>query len=293
MTTATWSIVGAYVIWGLFPFYWKQIAFVPADQIIGHRVFWSFVTLTIVAAFRGRWDELRPALRSPKLMALYAAAAVLIGANWFAYIWAVNHNFIVETSLGYFINPLVSVVLGVVVFREHLRPLQWTAVALAALGVAYLTWAYGSLPWVALALAFTFTAYSVAKKLAPLRALEGLTLETAILAPLALAFLIQQDRAGTGAFVHAGLVPSLYMAGAGIVTTVPLLLFASGVQRVPLTLIGVFQYISPTLQFLAGVVFYGEPFTHDQALGFGAVWIALAIFAVDGFLKTSSAKPEL
>lgn len=279
MNRSILKIVAAYVAWGLFPFYWKQIAFVPAEQVISHRIFWSFITLALVMMLRREW----PRFGTWKTFRIYAAAGATISLNWFAYIWAVNHSFVVEASLGYFINPLVNVLLGVVIFHERLRPMQWTAVALAAAGVLYLTISYGSVPWVALVLAITFAAYSVMKKLAPLGALEGLTLETAIVAPFALAFLIQQDHLGTGAFLHAGLAANLFMAGAGIVTTIPLLFFASGVPKVPLTLIGVFQYISPTLQFLAGVFFYGEPFTHDQALGFTAVWIALAIFAVDGF----------
>lgn len=279
MRSAIGKIIAAYVAWGVFPFYWKQIAFVPAEQVISHRIFWSFVTLALAMALRREW----PRAGSPKTFAIYASAAVLISFNWFAYIWAVNHNLIVETSLGYFINPLVNVLLGVVLFRERLRPLQWAAVALAAAGVLYLTFSYGSVPWIALVLATTFAGYSVMKKLAPMKALEGLTLETGIVAPFALAFLIQQEAAGSGAFPHSGLAANLFMAGAGIVTTIPLLLFASGVRKVPLTLIGVFQYISPTLQFLAGVFFYSEPFTHDQAIGFTAVWIALAIFTIDGF----------
>lgn len=274
------KIIAAYVAWGLFPFYWKQISFVPAEQVISHRIFWSFVTLAAVMVMRREW----PGVPSRKTFAIYATAALLISFNWFAYIWAVNHNLIVETSLGYFINPLVNVLLGVVLFRERLRRLQWTAVTLAAAGVLYLTFSYGSAPWIALVLATTFAGYSVMKKLAPLSSMEGLTIETGIVAPFAFAFLVQQEIAGSGAFLHANLRANVFMAGAGVVTTIPLLLFASGVRKVPLTLIGVFQYISPTLQFLAGVFFYGEPFTHSQAIGFGAVWIALAIFAVDGFL---------
>jgi chloramphenicol-sensitive protein RarD len=277
------QIIAAYVAWGLFPFYWKQIAYVPALEVIGHRIFWSFVTLALLLTWKGSWGWLRRALASRRALLVYAAAAILISVNWLAYIWAVNHGAIVETSLGYFINPLMTVVLGVAWFGERMRAVQWIAIGFAFLGVLYLTLAYGKLPWVALTLASTFSAYSVVKKLAPLGSREGLTLETAMVAPVALAYLVSLDRDGSGAFVHGGWWTSLFLAGAGAVTTLPLLLFASAVQRVPLSLIGVFQYISPTLQLLAGVLFYGEPFSAAQRIGFGAVWTGLAIYAVDGW----------
>jgi chloramphenicol-sensitive protein RarD len=279
-----WKGVGAYVAWGLFPFYWKQVDQVPAQQIIGHRIFWSFVTLAVIVLGMGQGRRLGAAAKSTRVLLIYGGAAVLISANWFVYIWAVNGGFIVETSLGYFINPLVSVVLGVVVFGERLRVFQWIAVALAASGVTYLTIAYGTIPWIALTLALTFAVYSVIKRVAPLGSLDGLTIETAIIALPALAYLVYADRGGGGAFFHAGLPTTLFLAGAGMVTTLPLVLFASAVREVPLTLIGILQYISPTLQLAAGVLFYHEPFAREQLLGFSGVWAGLAIFGFDGWM---------
>jgi chloramphenicol-sensitive protein RarD len=211
-------------------------------------------------------------------------AAVLIGVNWLTYVWAVNAGFIVETSLGYFINPLLSVLMGVVFLRERLRPWQWAPLGLATAGVLYLTLAYGSPPWIALTLAFSFGFYGLAKKTAPLGSLYGLALETGFLFLPALAFLGYAEAAGQGAFLHSGPLPDLLMIGAGVVTTMPLLLFASAAQRIPLSLVGVLQYIAPTIQFLLGVVVYHEPFTPSQMIGFGLVWIALALFAGEGLL---------
>jgi chloramphenicol-sensitive protein RarD len=211
-------------------------------------------------------------------------AAVLISINWLTYIWAVNAGFIVETSLGYFINPLLSVLLGVVFFRERLRPWQWAAIALATAGVVYLTFAYGSLPWIALTLAATFGAYGLVKKTAPLGSLHGLTLETSVLLVPAIMFLVYSDRAGNGALFNSGAISDALLMGAGIITAVPLLLFSSAARRIPLSLIGILQYIAPTLQFLLGVLVYKEPFTATKFMGFGIVWVALIIYGVEGLM---------
>ncbi|MEO8100142.1 MAG: EamA family transporter RarD [Acidobacteriota bacterium] len=287
MSKSIWQAVAAYVAWGLFPFYWKQVASVPALEVIAHRIFWSFVTLAVVLSWKRQWSLLRNA-RS--VVGLYVAASALVSVNWFAYIWAVNSGFIVETSLGYFINPLVSVLLGVVFFRERLRPVQWMAVACAAAGVLYLSAAYGSLPWISLFLAFTFAGYGAVKKIAPLGPLEGLTLETSILALPALAYLVYGYSSGKGAFLHTGAATSMFLTGAGVVTTLPLVLFASAVRRVSLTMIGILQYIAPTLQLMAGVLFYKEPFKHDQLIGFAGVWIGLALFAADRAVLSRSSR---
>jgi chloramphenicol-sensitive protein RarD len=198
---------------------------------------------------------------------IYSIAALLIGANWLMYVWAVNAGFIVETSLGYFIKPLLSVLLGVVIFREKLRPLQWLPVGLAALGVAYLTLVYGRLPWIALSLAFSFGFYGLVKKLAPLGSLYGLTLETGILLLPALGYLLFLEVDGSAAFLRTGLTADLLMIGAGLVTTIPLLMFASAAQRIPLSMIGVMQYFAPTLQFMIGVLVYKEPCNQAQLVG--------------------------
>lgn len=283
LRTGVWKALGAQITWGLFPFYWKQIEFVPALQVMGHRIVWSFLTLFAITVWMGQGSRFRQSLRAGRGLLIYALAAVLISLNWFTYIWAVNHNYIVQTSLGYFINPLVTVLIGVVLFGERLRRMQWLAVGCAAAGVLYLAITVGEIPWIALALTATFASYSTLKKIAPLGALEGLTLETACVTLPALLYLIYADRTGTGAFAHAGLVPTLYMAGAGIATTIPLVLFASAVREIPFTLTGVLLFVSPIMQLLAGVLFYHEPFGRPQMVGFTAVWMGLAIFSVDGW----------
>jgi chloramphenicol-sensitive protein RarD len=290
-----WYGVAAYTLWGLFPLYWTMLEAVPAEQIISHRIVWSFLVLIPVAAVSLHRDAQRRARQPPlpgvplltvvnlwSVLPLYSAAAALIGLNWYLYIWGVNHGLVVGTSLGYFITPLVNVLLGVVILRESLRPLQWLAVAIATSGVLYLWWAYGTLPWIALALAGTFGTYGLVKKQAPMPPLYGLTVETGILFLPALAFLGILATGGTGAFGTAGTRTTLLLAGAGFVTTLPLLLFASAVQRVQLSVIGILQYISPTIQFLLGIFFYGEPFARHQMVGFGIVWMACAVFAAEG-----------
>jgi chloramphenicol-sensitive protein RarD len=280
MNRGVWYAIAAYTIWGTFPLYWRLFAGVPAIQILAHRIVWSFVALAaIVVGLRGRAVV---ATLGWRVVGIYAIAGALIGVNWFLYVWGVNAGLVVETSLGYFITPLVSVLIGVAVFRERLRRLQWLAVALAAAGVAYLTAAYGTLPWLALGLACSFGAYGLVKKQAPLASLEGLTLETAILVAPAAAFLLVVAAQDRGAFLHRGPAIDLLLVGGGLVTIGPLLLFASSVQRVPLSVIGILQYISPTIQFLIGVFALGEPFTRTQLAGFSIVWTAVALFGIDG-----------
>ena len=276
-----WSGVAAYTIWGLVPIYWKLLKHVPAIQVLGHRIVWSLAVLVIlVAALRRRGRSPLPNV-STRVVALYAIAAALIAVNWFTYIFAVNAGFIVETSLGYYITPLVNVLFGVLFFHERMRRAQWLAVAIATAGVIQLTYAYGKLPWIAFALAASFGSYGLAKKKAPLDPVAGLTLETAILAPLAILFLVMLHRSGEGAFLRTGATSDALMIGGGLVTTVPLLLFAAAVRTVPLSVIGILQYIGPTLQFLLGVFAYHEPFSRTQLIGFSIVWTALAIYAGD------------
>lgn len=281
-----WFAFGAYFIWGLFPIYWKLLKDVSALELIGHRIIWSFAMLAVFISLTAQWRKLRAVAFDGRVIRIYALAAVLIGANWLMYVWAVNAGFIVETSLGYFINPLLSVLLGVVIFREKLRPMQWLPVGLAALGVGYLTFIYGRPPWIALSLAFSFGFYGLVKKLAPLNSLYGLTLETGLLLLPALVYLMVIESNGSAAFLHTGLNADLLMIGAGLVTTVPLLMFASAAQRIPLSMIGVMQYFAPTLQFLIGVLVYKEPFSQAQFVGFAIVWVALIIFWLDSYLAS-------
>jgi chloramphenicol-sensitive protein RarD len=284
MTKGTWYAVGAYVIWGLFPIYWKWLQQVPALQLIGHRVVWSCVILLGIILISQQWSVFQSSARNRRVLAIYAVAGVLIGVNWVIYVWAVNSGFIVETSLGYFINPLVSILLGVFVLGERLRLGQWISIGMAAAGVLYLTLAYGSLPWISLTLACTFGLYGLVKKMAPLGAVHGLALETALLLLPAMAFLYYEESADRGAFLHSGAYADLLMIGAGLVTTLPLLMFAAAARRIPLSLVGLFQYIAPTLQFMIGVLVFKEPLTRSRFIGFSIVWIALAMSALEGVL---------
>lgn len=270
----------AYISWGLLPVYWKLLGHVPTAQLLSHRIGWSFVTLTLFLGLTGRLRSLCGRL-SPEIRRCYALASLLIGVNWFIYVWSVNAGYIVEASLGYFITPLLSVLLGVFFLRERLRGLQWAPLALAAAGVVYLAFDYGRLPWIALVLASTFSLYGLVKKRAPLPAFEGLTLETALLLPPALAWLAWSEFGGKGVFLHADALSDLLLVGAGAVTTAPLALFAAAAQRIPLSMIGILQYIAPTIQFLLGIFMYHEPFTHAQFAGFSMVWAALLLFLLE------------
>jgi chloramphenicol-sensitive protein RarD len=290
MKTGIWYALGAYLMWGLFPIYWKWLHEVPALQLIGHRIIWSFVMLTVVMLATRQWTNFRSTL-TRRVLGIYFVAGLLLSANWLIYVWGVNTGHIVETSLGYFINPLFSVLLGMIFLGERLRPAQWFPLGLAASGVIYLTWTYGSLPWIALSLAFTFGFYGLVKKTAPLGSLYGLSLETGLMFFPALGYLLIAETTGQGAFGHTDIVSLLLMLGAGPVTTVPLLMFASAARRIPLTMVGIMQYIAPTLQFLLGVLIYKEPFTTTSLVGFSLVWVALIFFWAEGYLAYKAQKP--
>ena len=299
MSRGIWYGAGAYASWGLLPVYWKLLQSVPADQIIAHRIVWSFLLLLVVLlprTVRARRATAGYGLfLDARVIVLYAAAAILIALNWFLYVWAVNRDLLVEASLGYFITPLVNVLLGVAILRERLRLWQWVAVICGALGVAYLSVSLGTVPRIALALAFTFGAYGLVKKKAPLRPVVGLTIETGILFLPAIVYLGLLEWRGTGTFGHVGMPVQVLLAAAGVITTVPLLLFAAAVQRVPLAVIGMLQYISPTLNFLLGVLLYKEPFSRHQLVGFVFVWSAVMVFAAEGIrhgrLQAAGANP--
>ena len=276
--------IAAYGMWGFFPLYFKAISQVPPLQILSHRVIWSFVFLAIIVSIRHDWTKLR-ALATPKVLLTYLVAALLLGVNWFVFIWGVNSGFVVESSLGYFINPLVNVLLGTIFLRERLKPMQWIPIGLATIGVLYLTLSYGRLPWIALSLALTFGLYGLAKKLAPLNALHGLSLETVILFVPALAYLLVMEKSGAGAFGHLGIGMDLAVAVSGILTALPLLFFAEAAHLIPLTTMGLIQYISPTFQFLTGVVIFHEPFTEARVIGFSIIWIALILYSASNLFE--------
>ena len=284
MNTGILYALATYLLWAVLPIYWKQLHHVSAAQLIGHRIIWVFLMLLLVILVTGQWKTFREKLDAKTLKA-HSLAALLLGTNWLIYVWAVNNGFIVESSLGYFINPLFSVLMGMIFLKEKLRPVQWIPLALATLGVLYLTFAYGRLPWIALGLALTFGFYGLLKKQSSLGSLYGLTLETGIIFIPALAYLIYTTSTGEGAFLVVDAKTDLLLLGAGLTTAVPLLLFAKAVQRIPLTMIGLMQYIAPTGQFLIGILLYKEAFSSSQAIGFGLIWIALLFFWMEGWLN--------
>ncbi|WP_298407520.1 EamA family transporter RarD [uncultured Chloroflexus sp.] len=278
------AAVAAYTLWGLLPVYWKALNGATATEILAHRMIWSLLFLLAVLAVRQQWEWVQVMRRQRRLRWTYLASATLLAANWGIYVWAVQMNRVVEASLGYFINPLVSIALGVLVLRERLRPAQWLAIAIAAAGVAWLTYSAGALPWIALALALSFGFYGLLRKQTPLGSFEALTVETLwmfVPAVLWLGWL-----AGNNGGMHHDAGLWLLLLSTGVVTAAPLLFFGAATQRIPLTTIGILQYLAPTLQLLLGVLVYGEPFSTAQLIGFGAIWTALAIYTTDSLLAT-------
>jgi len=273
---------GAYSMWILFPIYFRSLAAVSPLGILATRIVMSLLFMAIVITWTRRWGFLPAALRNKRVVAVYVLAGALLAANWYIYIWAVNNGHILEGSLGYFINPLVNVLLGVIFLRERMRPGQWAAIAIASVGVAYLTWNYGHLPWIALSLALTFGFYGLLKKRAPLPADTGLTLETLLMAGPALIGMILLDMQGQGGFFRHGAQTDILLLLSGPITAVPLLMFAGAAKTIPLSMLGVLQYIAPTGQFLVAVFLYGEPFPTYKLIGFGIIWIALVLFWAEG-----------
>ena len=276
----------AFTIWGVFPAYWHLLKAVPSMQIMAHRVVWSAVLVVGWLLWRQGWDWWRTIAARPRMLAALALSGAVIAFNWGLYIWAVNAGHVVETSLGYFINPLVTVALGVVALRERLRRPQWIAVACAAAGVAWLTWSAGSPPWIALGLAGSFALYGLVRKLVPVDAVAGLGVESLFMFLPALAYVLWAEAGHGGGFIGGwSLGTQLLLVFSGVVSAVPLVAFAYGVRRIPLSVVGLLQYIGPTLQLLLGVWFFREPFTAVHALGFGAIWLGLAIFAGEGLWR--------
>jgi chloramphenicol-sensitive protein RarD len=268
-------------MWGLFPLYWKMLSDVPALEVVAHRTAWGLVAAAALVTLRSRWRDARAVLSEPRTLLTLSASAALIGVNWLLYIWAVVHDHVTEASLGYYVNPLVNVLLGVVVLRESLTRAQWIAVTLAAAGVAVLTAAHGRLPWIALALAVTFGLYGLVRKTVAADALTGLLWETAILAPFAVSLLAVLAARGAGVFSSSHPRASALLALGGLVTAVPLVLFAHGARSLPLSTLGLIQYLSPSLQFLLAVFLYREPFTAAHAATFACIWTALGILTWD------------
>ncbi|MEI8307056.1 MAG: EamA family transporter RarD [Chloroflexales bacterium] len=283
----------SYVLWGLLPLFWHALKSVSATEILAHRIVWAMAVTLLLTAATGRMPALGAALHNRRVMLTFALSALLLTANWFIYIWAVNAGYVVETSLGYFINPLVNVVFGMLFLRERLRPGQMIAIGVAFAGVLYLSVLYGSPPWIAIALAVTFGCYGLLRKTASLGSLEGLTLETILAALPALAYLMFIGASGGGAFIHAGLSTTLLLAASGIITAVPLLLFASGARQITMVMLGILQYIAPTIQFILGVTVFGETVTPLRLIGFGLVWLALAIYTLEGAVVGGQKKAQV
>jgi chloramphenicol-sensitive protein RarD len=272
----------AYILWGLFPIYFKSLHGVAPLEILLQRIVWALVFLLMVLASRRQWSWLARVLRQPKVLAGFTVSAMLLSLNWYVYIWAVTHDHVLDSSLGYFMTPLVNVLMGFVLLHERLRPAQWAAVALAAVGVGWLTWQAGHLPWIGLALAFSFGCYGLMRKTAALGPLEGLSLETLLLFPLAFGSLVILARHGQNALFQAPTASRWLLAASGPITAIPLLLFAAGARRIPMSTLGVLQYLAPTLQFLIGVWLYGEPLSAERLTGFVAIWSALALYSMEG-----------
>lgn len=283
--------LGAYLSWGILPIYWKALEVFPASFILAHRIIWSFSFLSLFLTLKKGWREWCNAFSNPASYRSILLTALIIGSNWYLYIWAINSEHLVEASLGYYINPLISVLLGVIFLREHLRLGQKVAFGFAFLGVSIITVSYGRFPWISFALAFTFGFYGLLRKVSPVGSLIGLTTETGLLSPLALAYLCFTSPEG-GKSGESSLVIIILLVGAGIVTATPLLWFTKGVRRVPLNIIGFLQYISPSLQLFLGTVIFKEPFSTTHLLSFILIWIALAIFSLSqSKIFNSKAKP--
>ena len=272
---------GAFLIWGLSPVYWKMLAGVPALEIIMHRIVWSLLFLLPLILFFGRRGEFMSVLTNRKTMGVLLGTSIFVAVNWLIYIWAVNNGHVLQASLGYYINPLVNVLLGMVFLKERLRPPQALAVLMATAGVVYLGVSYGGFPWISISLALSFGCYGLVRKVAAVGALIGLAVETLLLSVPALIYLVHVGLSGRGVFLHHGFGMDLTLMGTALVTAVPLLLFTTGTRRLNLSTVGFLQYIAPTGMFLLGVFAYGEPFSAAQIITFALIWLALAVYSAD------------
>lgn len=273
--------LAAYFIWGIAPAYFKVIWFVPADEILTHRIIWSFFFMIALISVSRQWSQVKQLLHTPKKILLLAVSAVLVGGNWLLFIWSVNNHHLLEASLGYFINPLVNILLGMVFLGERFRRMQWLAVILAASGVLVQLWAFGSLPIISLGLAFSFAFYGLLRKKIAVDAQTGMLVETLWLLPVAAIWLFGIADSATSHMTQNSWSLNLLLMAAGVVTTVPLLCFTGAAMRLRLSTLGFFQYIGPTLMFLLAITFYDEHPGTDKMVTFGFIWVALAIFVMD------------
>lgn len=283
------AALAAHTIWGLVPLYLHLLVSVPAAQIMAHRLVWCFVVVFLWLLLRKSLAPVWAALANPALRWRLGASAILISTNWLVYVWAVNNGHVIESSLGYFINPLINVALGVALLGERLTRVRWAAVLLAATGVVYLTLMQGRLPWIALVLGTSFGLYGLIRKVIPVEAIEGLAAETALVAPLGVLYLVWCEVSGSGALLSADWHILLLLLAAGLVTAIPLSLFAYGARRIPYSTIGLIQYIGPSIQILLGIFLFREAFTRVQAVSYGLIWLALALYAFDGLRRRPGA----
>jgi chloramphenicol-sensitive protein RarD len=277
--------VSAYLIWGLSPVYWKLLHTVPAFEIINHRIIWSFLFLVPLLVIKRSWKEVKAALVNPRTFSLLVLSSLLVAFNWLLYIWAINHDRVLQASLGYYINPLVNVLLGMLFLKERMRRAQLVAFVLATAGVCYLTFYYGGFPWISLTLAFSFGFYGLIRKIIPVGSLAGLSIETLLLSVPATIWLFYLDRSGAGTFLHSGGILDVILMGSALVTAVPLLLFTQGARRLNLSTVGFLQYIAPTCMFLLGVFVFKEPFAKEQVVSFILIWTALAVYSLDSVIS--------
>lgn len=284
--------LSAYFIWGFFPLFFRLLSHVPPLQVLAHRISWSLLTLLFFLSAAGGWRRIRQALTDGKILLILSATTLLIATNWFVFILAVDHGQVLQSSFGYFINPLVSVLLGFVFLRERLRPLQLISVAAAILGVVVLTLHHGALPWMALVLAITFGLYGLLRKVVPVDSLTGLFVETILLFPVACGYLLYLAAEGRGAFLAGSAVTSLLLGLAGVITAIPLLWFAASARRLRLSTVGFMQYITPTIHFLLAVLVFDEPFDTTHLVSFGCIWAGLALYSWDAARGAISAARE-
>ena len=284
MLGGLFCVLSAYLLWALFPFYFKALDSVSALEILSHRIVWSLVFALIVLFFMRRWQWLRQLFVTPKIFLYFAASSLFIAVNWGVYIYAVLTGVVIDASFGYFINPLVTVLLGAVCLRERLRPVQWACVGIAAAAVIFMTISRGHLPLISLVLATSFGFYGLVRKIAPLGSLEGFSLESAMLFPFALAYLVYLAGTGEMVFLNHTAETDWLLLAAGPITAVPLLLFASGARRIPYSVLGIAQYSSPTIQFFIAIYAFNEPLSMQQLFAFGLIWIAVALFTAESIL---------
>lgn len=281
MNTGILYGIASFVIWGLYPLYWKELPNVSNSQLIAHRVVWSFFLMAFILSCKREWPAFLRAM-TWRIVAIHTVSAALVLVYWFTFVWSINAGYIVESSLGYFLNPLLNVVFGVFVFKESLRRYQWVSIALAFAGVLVVAVAYGKFPWVAFTIAVSFALYGLIKKFAHLNSIHGLMLEITILFPPALAYLIVVECQGAGSFGHVDALSNVLLVGGGIVTIGPLLFFCFAAQSIDLSLLGILQYIAPSLQFVLAVFLYHEQLSLAQLIGFILVWSALVVYTAEG-----------